>query len=109
MLGLPHNQQGKNMRTQNKPCPICKNDVQAFAHINELISLKTETTVIRSVPSVTYICGKHGWFSLSEQINNLVTSSSDPVIHAKLAAKVKDSYFPEDEQPLSLKPIESLD
>ncbi len=109
MLGFLHNQQGKNMRTQTKPCPICKNDALAFTHINELVSLKTKTTIIRSVPSVTYICGQHGWFSLSEQINSLVTSSSDPVIHAKLAAKVKEGYFPEDDQPLSLKPIESLD
>lgn len=97
------------MKTQNKPCPICKKDVLAFTHINELVSLKNGTTVIRSVPSVTYVCSQHGWFSLSEQINNLVISSSDPLIHAKLSAKVKETYFPEDEQPLALKPIESLD
>ncbi|MEH3413963.1 hypothetical protein [Phytobacter diazotrophicus] len=97
------------MKAVTKPCPICGADALSYAYINELVNFKAKPIVTRSVPSVTYVCEEHGWFSLSEAVNNMLASSTDPSLKEKLSAKVKERYFPEDLVPLALKPIESLD
>lgn len=96
------------MKSVTKPCPICGENALSFNHVNQVVNVKAKPPTIREVPSVVYVCDEHGWFMLSEQINELVTSSSDPAITARLEDLVKDRYFPEDDQPLFLKSIESL-
>ena len=96
------------MKAETRQCPICKENVTSFTYNAELISFNAALTTIRSVPSVTYACEEHGWFSLSKEVNDLVISSEDPSVKQKLAAIVKERYVPEQDQPLALKPIESL-
>lgn len=97
------------MKSVTKPCPICGADSLSFNHVNQVVNINSKPPTIRAVPSVVYVCDEHGWFMLSEQINELVTSSSDPAITARLKGLVKARYFPEHDQPLSLKSIESLE
>ncbi|ASO79723.1 hypothetical protein [Escherichia coli] len=96
------------MKSVTKPCPICGEGALSFNQTNQLVNIKVNPPTIREVPSVVYVCDTHGWFSLSEQINSLVTSTDDPVAKQKLAVIVKERYVPEHDQPLALKPIESL-
>lgn len=96
------------MKSVTKPCPICGVDSSSFNHVNQVVNINSKPPTIREVPSVVYVCDTHGWFSLSEQINSLVTSNDDPAVKQKLAAIVKERYVPEQDQPLALKPIESL-
>lgn len=96
------------MKSVTKPCPICGVGSMSFNHVNQVVSINSKPPTIREVPSVVYICDEHGWFSLSEKVNGLVTSKNDPVLKQKLAAIVKERYVPEQDQPLALKPIESL-
>ena len=97
------------MKAVTKPCPICGADVLSYAYTNELVNFKAKPVIVRSIPSVAYVCEIHGWFALSEAINNMVTAGNDPLLKQKLSTKIKERYFPEDMQPLALKPIESLD
>ncbi|WP_312980151.1 hypothetical protein [Atlantibacter sp.] len=97
------------MKSVTKPCPICGEDAVSFNHVNQVVNLKTQPPTIREVPSVCYICDEHGWFLLSEQINDLVITSADPSVKNRLKALVKMRYFPEQDQPVNLKAIESLD
>lgn len=90
-------------------CPICGESATSFKHVNQIVNLRATPPTIRAVPSVVYVCDEHGWFMLSEQINDLVTTSTDPAIKKRLAELVKTRYFPENDQPLLLKSIESLE
>lgn len=96
------------MKSVTKPCPICGVDSLSFNHVNQVVNINSKPPTIREVPSIVYVCDKHGWFSLSEQVNGLVTSNNDPAVKQKLASIVKERYVPEQDQPLALKPIESL-
>ncbi len=96
------------MKSVTKPCPICGEDALSFNQTNQLVNIKVKPPTIREVPSVVYVCDTHGWFSLSEQINRFVTSNDDPAAKQKLAVIDKERYVPEQDQPLALKPIESL-
>ncbi|HFO0258560.1 TPA: hypothetical protein ACHIDA_004866 [Raoultella ornithinolytica] len=97
------------MKSVTKPCPICGGDALFFNHKNQVVNINVKPPTIREIPSVVYVCDAHGWFSLSEQINSLVTSSDDSDVKQKLATIVKERYVPEQDQPLALKPIESLE
>ncbi|EOX6074858.1 TPA: hypothetical protein R4Y95_002328 [Klebsiella variicola subsp. variicola] len=96
------------MKSVTKPCPICGVDSLSFNHVNQVVNINSKPPTIREVPSIVYVCDEHGWFSLSEQVNGLVTSNNDPAVKQKLASIVKERYVPEQDQPLALKPIESL-
>ncbi|MDU5454431.1 MAG: hypothetical protein E6095_13000 [Pseudescherichia vulneris] len=96
------------MKSVTKPCPICGENALSFSHVNQVVNISAKPPTIREVPSVVYVCDTHGWFSLSEQIDSLVTSIDDPAVKQKLATIVKERYVPEQDQPLALKPIESL-
>jgi len=96
------------MSSVTKPCPICGDASTSFKHVNQVVNTRVTPPTIRAVPSVVYICDEHGWIMLSEQINDLVTTSADPSVKTRLAELVKTRYFPENDQPLFLKSIESL-
>lgn len=97
------------MKSVTKPCPICGETAVSFNHVNQVVNLKTEPPTIREVPSVCYICDEHGWFLLSEQINNLVNTSTDLSVKNRLKDLVKMRYIPELDQPMTLRAIESLE
>ncbi|ARD61176.1 hypothetical protein Y71_15070 [Kosakonia radicincitans DSM 16656] len=109
MLEFLHNQQGRTMKSVTKPCPICGEAATSFKHVSKVVNISGNQPTIREVPSVVYVCDEHGWFMLSEQINDFVITSTDPSVKKRLAELVKVRFVPEQEQPLSLKAIESLD
>lgn len=97
------------MKSVTNSCPICGEAATSFNHVNQVVNIRVTPPTIRAVPSVVYVCDEHGWFMLSEQINDLVTTSTDPSIKKRLAELVKVRYVPEQDQPLALKSIESLE
>ena len=97
------------MKSVTNSCPICGEAATSFNHVNQVVNLRVTPPTIRAVPSVVYVCDEHGWFMLSEQINDFVTTSTDSSVKTRLAELVKARYFPENDRPLFLKSIESLE
>ncbi|HAH8787705.1 TPA: hypothetical protein HIQ84_001858 [Escherichia coli] len=97
------------MKSVTNSCPICGEAATSFNHVNQVVNLRATPPTIRAVPSVVYVCDEHGWFMLSEQINDFVTTSTDSSVKTRLAELVKTRYFPENDRPLFLKSIESLE
>lgn len=96
------------MPSRSKPCPACGKLAVSFKHTIQLVNTSARPVTLREVPSVVYICENDGWFALSEPVNETMLTTKNPYMKDVLAEKIAEKYFPEGEQPLSLKPIENL-
>lgn len=97
------------MTKKTKPCPICNVPSEHYEKIFHAYSAGTVPINIRPIPSSVFACEEHGWFAISEKIEDFLFNDPLQIHKDRLAKKVAEKFIPFDDLPVNLQPVESLD